>query len=307
MSMTTPRRLRVGDADAICAADEEDVERSIAAVPLTCGRRMRAIHAWLSTPIHASTLGVFRVVFSICMYKQGLIFADMFDEFRHSKQVFPYPALGWVEPVGYDAGVSLLALNRVACFLTCIGLWTKAATMLLFVTFTYLFVLCESNHNNHYILICHVTFFASLIDWGKYCSVDHVLAVVAHRRRSQRVLLNPPPTPLVPYWHLLLMQFIFSVPYFFGSIAKCNEDWLGRAQPLIMRAPPSPARPHRRRGHARAPRRLAAAHQTSRLAWRLAGGLAPTTRTTRTTRPSGSRGASRGAASPSTRASCRCS
>ena len=79
------------------------------------------------------------------MYRQGLIFADMFDEFRHSKMVFPYPALGWVEPVGYGTGVTLLMLNRVACFLTCIGLCTRAATMLLFVTFTYLFVLCESN------------------------------------------------------------------------------------------------------------------------------------------------------------------
>ena len=191
-------------------------------------------YGWLATPVHASSLGFFRIAFSICMYRQALLFRHMFEEFRQARMVFPYPALGWVAPVRYDVGNFLLHLNRLSCVFVGAGLFTKPMTWILFATFTYLFVLCESNHNNHYILICHVTGVASLIDWGRYLSVDWLLSLVAHRSRASRLLLNPSPSPTVPYWHLLAMQIWFSIPYFYGSIAKANEDWLLRAQPLKL-------------------------------------------------------------------------
>ncbi len=189
-------------------------------------------YAWLQTPVHASTLGFFRIAFSICMYRQALLFRNMFNEFRQARMVFPYPALGWIEPVQYDTGNLLLYINRMSCVFVGVGLMTKPMTCVLFATFTYLFVLCEANHNNHYILICHVTGVASLIDWGRYLSVDWLLSLVAHRSRVSRLLLNPSPSPTVPYWHLFSMQIMFSIPYFYGSIAKANPDWLFRAQPL---------------------------------------------------------------------------
>jgi len=37
----------------------------------------------------------------------------------------------------------------------------------------------------------------------------------------------------VPFWNLWLMQLLFCVPYFWGSVAKMNHDWLFRAEPLI--------------------------------------------------------------------------
>ena len=36
----------------------------------------------------------------------------------------------------------------------------------------------------------------------------------------------------IPYWQLFVAQFLFSVPYTYGAIAKLNEDWLLHAQPL---------------------------------------------------------------------------
>ena len=46
-------------------------------------------YAWLQTPVHASTLGFFRIAFSICMYRQALLFRNMFNEFRQARMVFP--------------------------------------------------------------------------------------------------------------------------------------------------------------------------------------------------------------------------
>jgi hypothetical protein len=103
--------------------------------------------------------------------------------------------------------------------------------VVLFVTFTWVFLLCESNHNNHYILICHVTFVFSAIDWGVWGSLDSVLAAWRRRRGGGG---GGAAEVTLPYWHLLLAQLLFSIPYSFGAIAKLNEDWMLRAQPLKM-------------------------------------------------------------------------
>ena len=151
-------------------------------------RRLHALHAWLVQPVHASTVGMMRIFFSVCMYWQAQHFSDVFDEFLTSKQVFPYPGLGWVAPCGPALGRAILRTNSIAAVMTGAGVLTKPATLVLFLTFTYVFLLCESNHNNHYILICHVTFVASALDWGRYASVD---AVAAHfwRRWTDRAAL----------------------------------------------------------------------------------------------------------------------
>ena len=121
------------------------------------------LHAWLVQRVHASTLCTWRVLFAICMYRQALNFGDMFDEFQRSVAVFPYPALGWVTPVEPAVGNALLAINRWAAVLVGLGLLTRPSSLVLFATFTYLFLLCQSNHNNHYILICHVSRTLTLI------------------------------------------------------------------------------------------------------------------------------------------------
>ena len=175
------------------------------------------LHAWLVQPVHASTVGMMRIFFSVCMYWQAQHFSDVFDEFLTSKQVFPYPGLGWVAPCGPALGRAILRTNSIAAVMTGAGVLTKPATLVLFLTFTYVFLLCESNHNNHYILICHVTFVASALDWGRYASVD---AVAAHfwRRWTDRadkdkaVVARPEEVATVPYWNLLLLQLLFSIP-----------------------------------------------------------------------------------------------
>ena len=222
--MARPRRQLTDGAPR-----DDEIEVKLPTATLGFRARAHDWHEWLTQPVHASTLGVWRIIFSIAMYVQGCHFEFIFVDFASSKGVYPYPGLGWIRPPPPEAGEMLLRINKVAAVLTCIGLCTRPATVVLFLTFTYVFLICESNHNNHYILICHVTFVASFIDWGRWGSLDMVLACWRHRQRGR----GPPPET-VPYWNLLLAQLLFSIPYFFGSIAKFNEDWLLRAQPLKM-------------------------------------------------------------------------
>ena len=184
---------------------------------------------YLRQPVHASTLGAFRVLFATCMLWQACIFWDVFDNLRRTKMVFPYAGLDVAPPCDPTVGGRLLWVIMGAGLATMLGAATKLATAVLCATFVYLFHITEENHNNHYILICHVTFVASFIDWGRCHSIDAAVA-----RWLQRGRPNVHAEPTVPYYQLLLMQLLFTIPYFFGAVAKANEDWLLRAEPPKM-------------------------------------------------------------------------
>ena len=186
-----------------------------------CTRCLEA-HAWLVQPVHASTLGMFRLLFGVVMVMQAGHFADMYEEFVQAKLLLPYPGLYWLPPIGPAAGEAMLKLNMVSAYLVSLGVCTRASTVVLCATFCYLFLQCESNHNNHYILICHATFFGSLSDWGRWASVDQLVSNWRRRRRpSSRAAVDEPAT--LPYWHLLGFQILFSIPYSYGAVAKVHE------------------------------------------------------------------------------------
>lgn len=146
----------------------------------------------------------------------------MLDVLQGSIYMVPYAGLGFFKPVHPDLGNLILQVCLVASLMLALGLFTRVAGPVTFITFVYLFHICESLHNNHFILMCHVNFVGSFLDWGRWCSLDSWLFTKRVKGTS----------PSVPYWNLLLMQLLFTIPYFFGSIAKMNNDWLFRAQPV---------------------------------------------------------------------------
>lgn len=63
----------------------------------------------------------------------------------------------------------------------------------------------EINHNNHYILFCHVSFATMFLDWGRLLSMDAVCARWWRRWRGRDEPKDATVTT-VPYWQLLSMQ-----------------------------------------------------------------------------------------------------
>lgn len=178
-------------------------------------------------PIHPSSLAAFRVAFGLAMCAQTMHFEGMYEELAQSKLVLPYPGLDLTPLVSPAIGLWILTINKAAALLTVVGFATRAATAVLCLSFGYLFLNCIRFHNNHYILVCHLTFLATFTRWGAWGSVDFVIA----RMRARLAKREFPPVT-IPYWQLLSFQLLFCVPYAFGALAKLNEDWLLRAQPL---------------------------------------------------------------------------
>ncbi len=94
-----------------------------------------------------------------------------------------------------------------------IGFKYRISTILFFFAFSYMFLLEQSRYLNHFYLIALVSFVMMFIPAHKALSFD------SWWNKKIR-------TDFVPAWSLWLLRIQIGVPYFFGGVAKINEDWL---------------------------------------------------------------------------------
>ncbi len=102
-------------------------------------------------------------------------------------------------------------VSLAACI--ALGLCYRAATVLFFLGFTYVFLLDQTDYLNHFYLVCLYSFLLTLVPAHRAFSVDAVLR--PKLRKSN-----------VPAWSLWVMRAQICVVYFMGGIAKLNSDWL---------------------------------------------------------------------------------
>merc|ERR1719493_382739 len=100
-----------------------------------------------------------------------------------------------------------------------IGLYTKYVIPITTACFATIFLHCQTLHNNHFLLMTYIWIHCCFLDLSKSCSADAFM-----KPTNQRVA----------YWQLFLLRILMCVPYFFGAVAKLNEDWIFRAQPLTF-------------------------------------------------------------------------
>ncbi|GMH36804.1 hypothetical protein BSKO_04677 [Bryopsis sp. KO-2023] len=184
-----------------------------------------AVYDWLVRPVHASTLCLFRLVYGLVMVAQIYKWMYVFPEFEGTIYALPYPGVGWVKPLNPDTARVVLGMCLVFSLCMSVGFLTRFSALVNYLTFAYLFHICQSLHNNHYILMCHVNFVGIFLTWGEWASLDCLLFRKKKRKGDMTV---------IPRWNLLLMQLLFCIPYFFGSVAKMNRDWVFKAQPITL-------------------------------------------------------------------------
>ena len=102
--------------------------------------------------------------------------------------------------------------------------------MLVFLAYTYVFLLEKSVYMNHYYLIALLCF---LLIWMQ-----------PHRAFALDRYRFPDLPATVPRWNVLLLRVQLFIVYFYGAIAKLNPDWLA-GEPMyseiVRRAPEVPA------------------------------------------------------------------
>lgn len=125
---------------------------------------------------------------------------------------FRYPFFEWI-PVLPDVYLKfVLTIGLISSFFLAIGWFYRKAAILLFFSFTYVFLIDVSYWNNHYYLFSLFNFFFIFSNsYSKY-SID------SYYRNKKPIIYN---------WQLLIFKAQIALVYFFGAISKIsNPEWL---------------------------------------------------------------------------------
>lgn len=178
-------------------------------------RRLREWMDFLWTPVDAASLAVVRIVLgaviawdAVRFYQSGWIA----EYYILPKWHFSYPFFHWVRPWPGDWMYVHFAALFVLGLLVALGLYFRVAIVLLFLAYTYVFLLEKSCYMNHYYL-------ASLLCFW-------MIWMQPHRAFSLDRLRHPDWPTTAPRWNVLLLRFQLFIVYFYGAIAKLNPDWL---------------------------------------------------------------------------------
>jgi hypothetical protein len=110
------------------------------------------------------------------------------------------------------------------------GFLYRIAAPVVFLAFTYFFLLDQTRYMNHFYLVSLISFLMCFLPAERAFSVD---ALIRPKIR----------TDVVPAWTLWLLRAQIGIPYFYGGIAKLNSDWLQGGEPMRIWLRPLTAMP----------------------------------------------------------------
>jgi len=177
----------------------------------------------LFKPVDNTFLVLFRLVFSsfLVFHVWSYFSADLIRPYYIEPRLhFTWYGFGWIRPWSEDwMYIHFYLLGMAAVCMLC-GFYYRLASATFFVGFTYVFLMDQSWYQNHYYLVCLLSFLAIFLP--------------AHHSLSLDVMRRPDLySRLAPAWTLVLLRVQVGIPYVFGGLAKLNADWL-RGQPLRM-------------------------------------------------------------------------
>jgi len=199
-------------------------ERTQSAEPAV-GRALSHLVHWrdyLLGPVDGASLAVFRISFGLIMLWEacrflghGWVTAYYIKPAFH----FSYPFFSWVKPWPGFGMLWHFGLLGLLAALMALGWFYRLAAWGYCLGYTYLFLLDASRYQNHYYLVCLLSFLLAVVPANSAWSLD--------------AWLRPSRYPgTVPRWSILVLRSQITLVYFFAGVAKLNEDWLLRAEPL---------------------------------------------------------------------------
>jgi len=133
-------------------------------------------------------------------------------ELLNAKFFFTYDGFHWIKPLPEFESLFLFRLLYLAAILFAVGIFYRFSAIVLFLGWTYLFLICKGHYNNHYYLYCLLPLLYCFIDGWKWGSLSGFF----YQKTQQ----------FIPRWQLKLLQFQLAIVYIYGGIAKLHYDWL---------------------------------------------------------------------------------
>lgn len=185
------------------------------------------IKKYLTAQISIAPLAIFRVLFGFIMLVSIIRFAAMgwiYELYIQPDFFFTYLGFDWVTPLGEVGMYALFAVMGLAALCIMLGCYYRIATVLFFLTFTYVELIDKTNYLNHYYFVSIISFL--------------LMFVPTHRSFSLDVLRKPKfKLEKVQAWAINILKLQLGIVYFFAGAAKLNPDWLLNTMPMKIWLP----------------------------------------------------------------------
>ena len=177
-------------------------------------------------PAYSAALATFRVVFGLMIFGSTVRFwlKGWIEElYINPSFFFSYYGFEWVKPLGEYTYLLFIVCGISALFFA-VGLFYRWASVLLFLSFTYIELMDKTNYLNHYYFVSLVLF---LMIWLP-AHVNFSLDAIRKPNISKR---------FIPLWTVGSIRLMMAVVYVYAGLAKLNSDWLFEAMPLRLWLP----------------------------------------------------------------------
>ncbi|HEY1032721.1 MAG TPA: HTTM domain-containing protein, partial [Flavipsychrobacter sp.] len=182
--------------------------------------------AYLGKPVYSASLSFFRVVFGLMILGSTIRFwlRGWIEElYIRPQYFFHYYGFEWIKPLG-NYTYLLFALCGVSALFFALGWFYRIASVLLFLSFTYIELMDKTNYLNHYYFVTLVLFLMMWLPAHANFSIDAM--------RKPRIAAR-----FIPQWTLGSIRLMMGIVYVYAGLAKLNSDWLVEAMPLRLWLP----------------------------------------------------------------------
>ena len=126
---------------------------------------------------------------------------------------FTYLPFDWVHPFRSNGMIAVFLAIVLLGILVCAGVFYRWSSLLLALSFTYVFLLERTNYQNHYYLMILIAWWLPWLPLSRNVSYDGSRNSTGFEGTS-------------PRWVLWLLRFHVGLPYVYGGLAKLHGDWL---------------------------------------------------------------------------------
>lgn len=182
--------------------------------------------AYFKRSAPAAPLAIYRMAMGLMLFISIARFAAkgwIADLYIKPIHFFPFYGFELIRPLGEYTYI-LFLVCALSALMVAFGLFYRAASILLFLSFTYIELMDRSTYLNHYYFMSLVLFVLLFLPAGRYFSID------AWCKPSQLA-------DRVPQWTIDILKVLMVILYFYAGLAKINSDWLMSALPLKIWLP----------------------------------------------------------------------
>lgn len=180
---------------------------------------------WMYTPVDGSSMAVFRFLYgAIMVWEVWRYFDHNWIAAYYTDKVFyfTYPGFSWVHPW---PSLELMELHFLfIAFLGALiafGLCYRFAATAMIFAFSYVYLLEQARYLNHFYFVMLIAVTMAFVPAHRVWSLDAYI-----KKRFQRWPFLSDANWFGETWALWAVRAQFGITYFYGGIAKLNEDWL---------------------------------------------------------------------------------